>query len=521
MRSIGRWTGPRGSGHAKSGRTPLDAATATPRRGALEPRPAEAILNWNRRRGAPSALEAPWRTIMAGRGRVVVTGQQPALAGGPLYTLYKLLTAEALAERIARDTGEPCLAVFWIVGDDSDFGEVNSAWLPADDRAVIRLRDAAIPPAGSRIGDLSSSRQLEALAREPALCGEGPIATRVRSWMETAAGEGDSWSGLFARLVYGRIPDLEAIFVDGAHPAIVEAQSEWLRGMAGEPLSARLEEGAAEAQAAGYAPALDPELGRRAIYRLEGALREPAVAPFEAGAPLAPNVVLRPLVQDLLLPNVATVCGAAEVRYRAQLGPLYRAAGIPRPPLVPRLGAVLIPPLIDREVSSSVAADDWLSLRQPDAWIDRLALASVSGLRAGTQRVRESWRASFQAWREEAAAEEPALLQVADSAEGKIDYQFQRIEEAIQSRGRQRLFRAEAWLPRWREFVRPRDGEQERALSLLTPFLYEPASSTAAALRRAAEEHLDRLDRGEAGLEVFALEAEAARAARPAREEER
>lgn len=457
---------------------------------------------------------------MAGRGLVVVTGQQPALAGGPLYSLYKLLTAEALAGRIARATGEPCLAVFWIVGDDSDFGEVNNAWLPADDRAVIRLRDTAIPPAGSRIGDLPASRQLEALAQEPAFSGEGSIARRARSWMESAAGEGDSWSGLLTRLVYGRIPDLRAIFVDGAHPAIVEAQSDWLRGMAGEPLSAWLEEGAAEAQAAGFVPALDPESGRRAIYRLEGALREPAVAPFEAGAALAPNVVLRPLVQDLLLPNLATVCGAAEVRYRAQLGPLYRAAGIPRPPLVPRMGAVLVPPLIDRTVSESVAVDDWLSLRQPDAWIDRLARASVSELRAGTQRVRERWRASFQAWRQEVSAEEPALLQVAESAEGKIDYQFQRIEEAIQARGRQRLFRAEVWMPRWREFVRPRDGEQERALSLLTPFLYEPAS-TAEALRRVAEGHLDRLDRGEAGLEVLALEAEAARAARPSQEEKR
>src|SRR6266545_8219750 len=85
------------------------------------------------RRVAPEVLAAtlpgPGRDKL-GRGAVVAvtTGQQPGLFTGPLYTIYKALSAIALAARLERERGTPVVPVFWVAGDDHDFAEANHAW---------------------------------------------------------------------------------------------------------------------------------------------------------------------------------------------------------------------------------------------------------------------------------------------------------------------------------------------------------------------------------------------------------
>ena len=60
---------------------------------------------------------------------VVVSGQQPGLFGGPLYTLYKTLTGIAFARELERATGRPVVPIFWIASDDHDFEESRHAFL--------------------------------------------------------------------------------------------------------------------------------------------------------------------------------------------------------------------------------------------------------------------------------------------------------------------------------------------------------------------------------------------------------
>ncbi|MFN8549103.1 MAG: bacillithiol biosynthesis BshC, partial [Candidatus Eisenbacteria bacterium] len=137
----------------------LRAAVESRRRGELDEKTAAELLAWNLRLGAAPAVAESWRAVTRGEGVVVVTGQQPAMLGGPLYTLYKLLTADALAKEIEARMGRPALAVFWLVGDDSDFGEVASTWLPDAEARPVQLRDEESPPRGALIGRLSRERQ--------------------------------------------------------------------------------------------------------------------------------------------------------------------------------------------------------------------------------------------------------------------------------------------------------------------------------------------------------------------------
>src|SRR6059036_1491762 len=97
-----------------------------------------------------AVLPGPGRDrLAAGEVLAVTTGQQPGLFTGPLYTIYKGLSAVALARRLERDWKIPIVPVFWVAGDDHDFAEANHAWVldrsgePA--RIVLRERPPDAP----------------------------------------------------------------------------------------------------------------------------------------------------------------------------------------------------------------------------------------------------------------------------------------------------------------------------------------------------------------------------------------
>ena len=83
--------------------------------------------------------------LTAGEVLVVTTGQQPGLFSGPLYTVYKALSAIALARRLERERRVPVVPVFWVAGDDHDFAEANHTWFlnAGGDLVQIVLRERA------------------------------------------------------------------------------------------------------------------------------------------------------------------------------------------------------------------------------------------------------------------------------------------------------------------------------------------------------------------------------------------
>jgi bacillithiol biosynthesis cysteine-adding enzyme BshC len=86
--------------------------------------------------------------------------------------------------------------------------------------------------------------------------------------------------------------------------------------------------------------------GTRAFFQKEELL---AIA-RETPAQISPNVILRPICQDLLLPTVTYVAGPSEIAYHAQIQPVYEAVGVRQPVIYPRASVSLLQGSLGRAI---------------------------------------------------------------------------------------------------------------------------------------------------------------------------
>jgi uncharacterized protein YllA (UPF0747 family) len=90
---------------------------------------ADLLLAQNQAADAGPSAIANIEKLRAG-ARVIVTGQQVSLFGGPLYTLHKAATAVRLAAQASESTGVAHVPVFWLATEDHDFAEAGHVSLP-------------------------------------------------------------------------------------------------------------------------------------------------------------------------------------------------------------------------------------------------------------------------------------------------------------------------------------------------------------------------------------------------------
>jgi bacillithiol synthase len=445
--------------------------------------------------GVP-ALDFWQGRLLAGDAVVVLTGQQPAFFGGPLYTLYKTLTAVVAARRL-RSGGIPAIPAFWCVGDDTDFDEVSAASWPVNDGPPRRVRDERAGK-GKRLALLGAKRMRPALEILRSDWPSATIVDRVGSF--TLA----NYSGFLKRSLRFLCGDEPLLFVDGNDLRVIRASQPWLRGFISDrdTIADGIAEAASMARERGIEPALGGEEARRALFVTEGPLRtvlEPGAEP-SPGQHLLPNVVLRPALQEHLLPVHSVVCGEGEIAYRRLLGPVYDAIGRPAAPLMHRFSATLFPPA-------------WQRLGdRPDAWdvMDRLdkilhewgTKEVPQGLLEEVARIRGETDARLNSLEEPLGRFDRSLPQLVDSVAGKIDFQLRRIEETLAVKGRAALYRKVPELKYLREYIRPRGDMQERSFVLWTPLLYEGT----AALRDLDVAVEDWFDKGASGHALLGLE---------------
>ncbi len=276
---------------------------------------------------------------------VVVTGQQVGLMGGPSFALYKAATAVRLVRRL-RSWGIPAVPVFWLASDDSDFDEVASTDF---------LSTGA--------GEILSLTHPDPRGRKEQMAGTVPLGEDARWWQEarrllenslvdpslregllSAYEPGRTFREAFARWMSRVFSTQGLVFFDPLLPGYRDGLTGFFKVAIErrEELVAALMERNAELLEAGFSPQVHVESTETLLFWLKGRERykldfqndayrakglprlhltgdELVKALSDGSGLVAPNVLLRPIVQDFLFPTVVGVTGPSEVAYFSQV----------------------------------------------------------------------------------------------------------------------------------------------------------------------------------------------------------
>lgn len=287
--------------------------------------------------------------------RVVVTGQQPGLLGGPLYSVAKAVAAARWAAELEA-AGEPAVAVFWIATEDHDWNEVSAATVPTP--AGPRTFDLGpdpepLAPSGMRALGPRVTEVLRELSE--AVPGElyAEWIAQVGRWYRPEARFGEAFARLMAGLLGARCP----LLLDAMHPALKAAQRPWLRKIVERrvEIEEALTRQDAEVERRGHSLQVSPQRGLSPLFLLSrgerrriewkgedgwalrgredggGSVEELLRIIDENPGVVSPGVLARAALQDAVLGTFLQVLGPGELSYMAQVSAVYPVLEVEAP----------------------------------------------------------------------------------------------------------------------------------------------------------------------------------------------
>ena len=381
----------------------------------------------------------------------VVTGQQAGLFSGPLYTIYKALSAIKLAECLTQREVK-AVPVFWIASEDHDFEEVATAEFISRDCTLTSVSaGTGIHHDGMPVGrvTLDGIREVEdeLLRSLP----QTEFTEDLRSLLHDSYAPQQSFSDAFARMLarltaarglilldpldsdlkqmaaplYAeaarRAPDIAGAIVSrsreleaaGYHAQVTPSENSF-------PLFLHDENGARQSltrnSSGRYQTKTEKDDGYAAEELAAWAEREPDR--------FSPNVTLRAVVQDYLLPTIAYYGGSAEIAYFAQTSEVYRLLDRPATPILPRSSLTFVEKHTWRSLDRySIKLQDFF------AGIDHLRARVVTQYlgketSAAFEHTTETFNQELDHLQEQLRRVDPTLAEALDKGRRKINYQI-------------------------------------------------------------------------------------------------
>jgi bacillithiol synthase len=293
----------------------------------------------------------------------VVSGQQVGLFGGPAYAFYKALSAIRFAEDLT-EVGIPAVPVFWMATEDHDLDEVRHvSWFHGG--KLTRFELPADGPAGRPVGQRKLGGEISSLAKSAAELLIGPGSQTVANFLLESYTAEETYGSAFGKLFARVFAESGLILLDPLDARLHQVAAPVYRKALADrdELCAKLLQRGKDLEAAGFDPQVKVTPESTLLFHMKDGLRQPIAyiaenaaskgGQFKSGevswtreeilrlaeaAPetLSPNALLRPVVQDFLLPTVAFFAGSAEISYLAQSEVVYRHILGRMPVLLPR-----------------------------------------------------------------------------------------------------------------------------------------------------------------------------------------
>jgi bacillithiol synthase len=409
----------------------------------------EVLREQNRKFGTDASTDKSIDRLAEG-AVAIVTGQQVSLFLGPSYSVYKAVSAIRWADKITHQ-GTDAVPVFWLATEDHDLAEVNhSDWSTRNGLAhyELPLREE---DSGHRVGEVALGEAVEPLVAKAAESLEGTFSEEIARALRESYAAGETYGSAFGKLMARILTGRGIIFIDPLDARLHQlAAGVYRRALDGaDSLRDGLLARSNELDRGGFHAQVKVTRETTLLFYNVNGRRQPVRrrnGKFTAGSTFfsqdelraaidrnpeafTANVLLRPVVQDTILPTAAYIGGPAEIAYMAQAQVAYKAVLGRMPAILTRVGFTLIEPPIARLLNKyGLDVRDVFRGRQHlRSKMEQKSLPRALERRFGADD--KALRRLLKAYRKPFERLDRTLLGALDAAERKILYQFLKLRE--------------------------------------------------------------------------------------------
>jgi bacillithiol biosynthesis cysteine-adding enzyme BshC len=427
---------------------------------------------------------------------VVFTGQQIGLFTGPLYTLYKAITACKLSDVLKEKTGRKVIPLFWMESDDHNPREVDFITFLDTKNNIAQLKvemEEGRRPVGSIHLNEKIVTTLDSLENMEI---DSEFKTDIFKLLKSsytmsenlADGFGKMMAALFNEYGLILVNSLDLDMEDISKPFFQNAVESW------QEIKSRLSIQNEELKQHGYHNQIEgnPDIldvfvlhkgQRMPLKEVDGELiisnddfsnHESRITNHD-NLSYSPNVAMRPIFQDWLFPTLAYVGGSSEVAYFAQLKPLYELFGVEMPVIFPRAGFTLVEKSVVKVLEKcGVSVAEFLD--KPENIVQKVISTiidrgegSASSSRADEifDELERNLSKSFKGLGDELIQIDPSLKGALETSQKKILYQLGKLKHGLYEGEKKRNEILVRQIERTSNHLYPNGRLQERVFNIV------------------------------------------------------
>jgi len=334
------------------------------------------LKDYNKNIGCSQKTIENIEKLKSPKSAVIIGGQQPGFLTGPIFIIFKILTILKVSSYFEKELKIPIIPCFWNASDDNSFNQIDNLNVINKEITNIKL-DLSDFDQKTRYSDiyLAYGRFKEAIEKLESILYSTSFKTEIMDFYKNVLAnalkncsntKGEiNVSSFFSAVITEMFSGYGLVIIDPADVELKKLSCNLLEFDMSKhyQISHLINSTGKKLNSCGYHSQLSSTPGtldffygvdgiRKKIYSDSDNLFEISDKRYnkkefwdlmiKKPAAISLNVILRPLLQDKLLPVLCSICGPGESSYFAQLKPVYNLYGFKMPVIYPRFSATVV-----------------------------------------------------------------------------------------------------------------------------------------------------------------------------------